>query len=230
MNFEIDHSLTTFTSEGKLNQCENAIKASQSAPLAIACTSKDGGVMAVLKMYPPLVEKHKVSKISKICTHISMTYAGMHPDYRIIEEKACIIAENYKEVYGKYPYIDVFVMNLCRVIQEYTQKGGFRPFGCCLLVMGYKSDGTCALYSVEPSGSFLESNVYAIGKDAEGAIKFVETRRENLDDNIVSLVKALREFAGTTITYEDVDVSVLREEVVVMNQNGVKEIFDSIDK
>ncbi|KAM0687560.1 hypothetical protein COBT_001197 [Conglomerata obtusa] len=233
MNFEIDHSLTTFTSEGKLNQCEDALKAAQNGTLSMAIASPDGIVIGSLKLFPKLVIKEKLLKVCQVCPTIGITYAGLNPDFRIIYEKACILAEGYKDVYGRYPYIDIFVNNLSRVLQEYTQKGGLRPFGVALLLAGYVMEGSLVpvLYSMEPSGGFKKCQVCAVGKESEQAIRYAESKRGMCDDNIVYCISGLREFAGSSIGFDDVDVGVLKDgEFRVYARNEVKEIFDSYIK
>ncbi|EJW04116.1 hypothetical protein EDEG_01596 [Edhazardia aedis USNM 41457] len=238
MNFEIDHSLTTFTSEGTLNQCENALKAALNGSLSLSARSDDGIVLASLKYFPKLVEKESISKVFKVCDSIGMTYSGLQPDFRVIYDKAILLAEDYKYVYGRYPYADVFVHNLSRVIQEYTQKGGLRPFGVLLLICGFveeKINGEVKvvpmLYQMEPSGSFQEVNVCAIGREYKGGCKYVENRLESLDDNIANCVGSLREHAGYSIDYKDVDIGVFRADTKSFNTykpGDVKEVFDSI--
>ncbi|KAM0674107.1 Proteasome subunit alpha type-2 [Gurleya vavrai] len=231
MNFEIDYSLTTFTSEGKLEQCEHALVAAQNGNLSIGICSPDGVVLSSLKILPKLVEKEKVYKVSQVCSSIGITYAGMQPDFRIIYEKACILAEGYKDVYGRYPYIDVFVNNLSRVLQEYTQKGGLRPFGVALTIAGYikiNNELVPRLYSMEPSGGFKKCNVCAIGKENENAVKYASSKIEMLDDNLVCSVNALRDYAGCSIGFEDVDIGILKNGCFeIFKRSSVKEIFDS---
>ncbi|KAM0676740.1 Proteasome subunit alpha type-2 [Binucleata daphniae] len=231
MNFIIDHSLTTFTSEGKLDQCEYALKAAQNGTLSIGVHALDGVVLSSLKKFPKLVEKEKMHKVNKICTNIGITYSGLTPDYRIIYENACVLVEGYKQVYGRYPYIDIFVHNLSRVLQEYTQKEGLRPFGVVLLLAGYaKKEAKLVpeMYSIEPSGGFRKIDVCAIGRENENAHKFVSSRKEMVDDNIVGCVHALREFSGIDATEEDTDIGILRNgKFEILQRNEVKEIFDS---
>lgn len=226
MNFDIDFNLTTFTSEGKLAQCDNACAAADRGMLSLGCTSTDGVVLASLKLFSKLVNISKIYKVTKICDTIGITYSGLSPDFRVLYDKACALAESYLEIYGRYPYVDIFVNNLSRSIQEYTMKGGRRPYGIMLLIAGYKKDVAC-LYRMEPTGSFEQVQLAAIGKESENARKFLKSRREMLDDNIVTVVKAAQEFSDVTIGFQEVDIGVLRNgKFEVMKSGGVKEIFE----
>lgn len=226
MNFDIDYSLTTFTSDGKLEQCDNAYRAASKGTLSIGCTSTDGVVLASLKLYSKLVDISKIYKVNKVCDTIGMTYSGLNPDYRVVYETACVLVESYFEIYGRYPYLDIFVNNLSRKIQENTMLGGKRPYGVVLLVAGYIKDTPC-LFRIEPTGSFERIEIGAIGKDSENAAKFVKSRKEMLDDNIVTVTKACKEFSGSSITFNEVDIGVLKEgKFEILKRGGVKEIFD----
>ncbi|KAF7682441.1 Proteasome subunit alpha type-2 [Astathelohania contejeani] len=237
MNFQVDHSLTVFTNEGKLSQCDDALKAALNGSLSVGACSEDGVVLASLKELPQLVDRSKVFKINKIGDSIGMTYSGLQADYRIILDKAMELVEDYKEIYGRYPYVDIFVTNLSRVIQEYTQKGGLRPFGVLLLISGgipdskNRSSLIPLLYQMDPSGSFQVIDTGAIGREYSNAAKYIERRLELIDDNIVSCIGAMKDHAGFSIGDNDVDIGVYYPSsniFKVFSRAEVKDVFESI--
>lgn len=232
MDFRINQqNLTTFSSEGSLGQCENALKASHNGVLSLGACSSDGVVLCSLKTAPKLAIKQLLHKVVKICDNLGMTYSGLQPDFRIIHLRAVILAESYYEIYGCYPKINTFVASLSRMLQEYTQKSGMRPFGACILICGLSKE--CELYLIEPSGNFSCLSNAAIGQKRTQALKYVERRHEKLDDNVVNCVSAMKEFAGYTINEEDVDIGVFessRKEFRVYSMEQVKEVFDSMAK
>ena len=59
------------------------------------------------------------------------------------------------------------------LMQEYTQRGGIRPFGVSLLIAGVDHEGP-KLYQVDPSGAFYAWKATAIGKNSESAKDFLE--------------------------------------------------------
>ena len=69
------------------------------------------------------------------------------------------------------------VRDTAGVMQEYTQRGGVRPFGVSLLVAGYDDDGP-QLYQVDPSGAYFGWKATAIGKNFVNAKNFLEKRCE----------------------------------------------------
>lgn len=234
MNFEKDRSLTLFSSEGKIKQCDYALVAAINGSLSVGACSADGVVLASLKKLSPLVDRNSVFKVQNVCDTIGMTYAGLQPDFRIMFVKAVNLVEDYKEVYGNYPFVDVFVTEFSQIIQEHTQKGGFRPFGVLLLVCGpvhSKEGHQPAIYQMDPSGSFISVKSGAIGKDYAQSVKYIENRLEMLDDNIVTCLNAIRENSGAQVNEEDVDIGIFRKksgEFTVLNNIQIQEIFDSL--
>ncbi|EPR78736.1 20S proteasome subunit [Spraguea lophii 42_110] len=225
MSFQIDYSLTVFSSKGTLEQCDNALMAGLNGSLSVGMASGDGCVIASLKKFPLLVEKQNLRKVFKVCENIGVTFSGLQMDFRILLKKMLKMVEDYKEIYGKYPYVDVFVQNLSRIFQEYTQKAGYRPLGLLVLIVGNTSEGSF-LYQMEPSGSFRCTEFCAIGKDYSEALKFLERRREKLEDNIVTAIHSIREYSGSEINCDDVDVGILQNgKFTVIERDELNDIF-----
>lgn len=235
MNFQRDQSLSTFSSEGKLKQCDYALQAALNGTLSVGACSKDGVVIGSLKQFSSLIDKENVFKVTQIADTIGMTYSGLQSDYRIMSEKACRIGEEYKDVYGRYPFVDVFVAHFSQVIQEYTQKGGLRPFGCMIFIAGprYHKDGiVAALYQIDPSGSFISIDCGAIGIGYDNSAKFIESRMELLDDNLITCLSAMKNNAGYEVKFDGVDLGVYeikKNKFSVLSREAVKELFDAIN-
>ncbi|KCZ76827.1 hypothetical protein H311_02169 [Anncaliia algerae PRA109] len=244
MNFERERAQTLFSSDGKLEQCDNALKAAINGTLSVGACANDGVVLASLKQFSPLVDKEKVRKVFKVCDSIGITYSGLQPDFRIVYEEASKLVEDYKDVYGRYPFVDVFTSYLSRVLQEYTQKGGFRPFGVMILVCGpmLKKSETAdiiknhevisGMFQMDPSGSFQAINAGAIGKEYQEAVKRINNRLELTDDNLVTCLGTLKNLSGTKVDVEDVDIGVFRLKDSLFHTystNEVKELFESLN-
>ena len=60
-------------------------------------------------------------------------------------------------------------------MQEFTQRGGVRPFGISLLAAGYDDDGP-QLYQIDPSGAYYGWRATACGKNFVNAKNFLEKR------------------------------------------------------
>ncbi|RVD91340.1 proteasome subunit alpha type-2-A [Tubulinosema ratisbonensis] len=244
MNFEKEKSQTVFSSDGKLEQCDNALTAAINGKLSVGASASDGCVICSLKDFSPLVVKEEVRKVFKVCDTIGMTYSGLQCDFRKVYMSACKIAEDYRDVYGKYPFVDVFTFYLSKIFQDYTQKGGQRPLGNLVLVCGpmlkkseeydivTKHELISGVFQIDPYGSFKAVNAGAIGKDYPQVVKYITHRLETTDDNILTCVKALKEYAGAKITECDVDIGVYRLKDNIFTRYSleqVKEVFDSMD-
>ncbi|AFN83574.1 proteasome subunit alpha type-2-A [Encephalitozoon romaleae SJ-2008] len=232
MDFGREKPVTLFSSEGNLGQCDNALRAAANGSLSIGASAADGVVLMSFRDVPPLVIKEEVKKVFKICDTIGCTYSGLQPDCRIQVNIGCQIAEEYYDVYGRYPDVDVFTAHFSSVVQEYTQKSGYRPFGTLMIFAG-PVKGVPRLYQVDPSGSYQTADVCTSGIGYSEAKKFIKRRLESLDDNMVNCVSSMREFAGKEVHPEDIDIGVYYKTKNVFKTftlDEVKEVFDSLSK
>lgn len=107
----------------------------------------------------------------------------------------------------------MLVKDVASVCQEYTQRGGVRPFGVSLLIVGLEADGTPALYQVDPSGAYFAWRATAIGKNYVSAKNFLEKRWTadmELDDAIHTALLTLREGFEGEMTAHNIQVAVCR--------------------
>ncbi|KAI0241798.1 Protein phosphatase PP2A regulatory subunit B [Massospora cicadina] len=80
-------------------------------------------------------------------------------------------------------------------MQEFTQKGGVRPFGVSLLMAGYDTTGP-SLYQVDPSGAYFPWKATAIGKNMINAKTFLEKRFDGemeIEDAVHTAILTLKE-------------------------------------
>jgi len=109
----------------------------------------------------------------------------------------------------------MLVKETAGVMQEYTQRGGVRPFGVSLLVAGLDSDGTPALYQVDPSGAYFGWKATAIGKNYISAKNFLEKRWTadlELEDAIHTALLTLREGFEGEMTSTNIQVAVVKKD------------------
>jgi 20S proteasome subunit alpha 2 len=106
------------------------------------------------------------------------------------------------------------VRDLAAVCQEYTQRGGVRPFGVSLLCAGLEADGTTpALYQIDPSGTYFQWRATAIGKNYVSAKSFLEKRWSadmELDDAIHTAMLTLREGFEGEMTAHNIEVGLVQ--------------------
>ena len=75
------------------------------------------------KTQSTLIEEDSIEKISLVCNHIGITYAGVGPDMRVLLKNSRKEAQSYFLTYHEYPSTKILVQNLASTIQEYTQSG-----------------------------------------------------------------------------------------------------------
>ncbi|EZG89208.1 proteasome subunit alpha type [Gregarina niphandrodes] len=208
MSSDYGFSLTTFSPTGKLVQIEYALNAvnKQGRP-ALGIQTRQGVVIAAeKKVGSSIIDEASLSKVELIDEHIGCVYAGMPADFRVLLARARKEAAFYKREFGEPIPVARLVSALADVMQEFTQSGGVRPFGCSLFVAGCNqhqtadlaapagtpqpphldndqddneqdlAHGACRLYQVDPSGTAFGWKATAVGKDSQNAKTFLEKR------------------------------------------------------
>ncbi|BAM80856.1 20S core proteasome subunit alpha 2 [Cyanidioschyzon merolae strain 10D] len=208
-------SLTVFSSSGKLNQLEYALKAVQAGATALGIRAKNGCVIATEKRLPSaLADARTIRKVEAITAEIGAVYAGMGPDYRIMVKKARNAAQKYYQVYRESIPVHQLVREVATVMQEFTQSGGVRPFGMSMLIAGHDEEGP-QLAQVDPSGSFFFWKATAIGKNMVNAKTFLEKRYQDdveLEDAIHMAILTLKEGFDGKMMEHNIEIGVVGAE------------------
>lgn len=226
-------SLTTFSRTGKLLQIEYALNAVANGRTALGICAKDGVVIATDKKTPSvLVDSDKVHKVELITPTTGFCYAGVGPDYRVLVKKARKAAQVYLKTYGQIQPVSQLVKEAASVMQEFTQRGGVRPFGVSLLVAGLDGDGTPGLFQVDPSGAYFGWKATAIGKNYVSAKNFLEKRWTSdmeLEDAIHTALLTLREGFEGEMTAHNIQVGIVRKDGKFQNLTPAQ-IQDYLDE
>ena len=169
-------SLTTFSPSGKLVQIEYALNAVAGGATSLGVKAKNGVVIATEKKLPSvLIDETSMQKILMLTENIAIVYSGMGPDFRVLVRKGRKSAQEYYRVYRETIPVSMLVRELAAVMQEFTQRGGVRPFGISLLLAGFDHNGP-QLFQIDPSGSYFAWKASAIGKHMVNAKTFLEKR------------------------------------------------------
>ena len=208
-------SLTTFSPSGKLVQIEHALNAANKGLTSLGIRAADGVVLATEKKLPSsLVDGATVQKCAMVTPQVGFVYSGMGPDMRLLVRKARKQAQVYQHLYHEDIPVAQLVREVATVMQEYTQSGGVRPFGVCLLVAGFDREGP-QLYQVDPSGSYFAWKATAIGKNMSNAKDFLEKRYSEemeLEDAIHTAILTLKEGFEGMIDKDNIEISVVRKD------------------
>ena len=207
--------LTTFASDGRLQQVENALTAAKKGDTSIGMVTKDGIILASEKYFnPTLVDATSFKKVQQISDFIGSTYSGLKADFTVITKKA---RKEYQKHYLTFRDDKVQVNQVARTIadlcQEYTQSGGGRPFGVSCLYAGIDRDGG-HLFRVDPSGAYYEVKANATGKNETKANDDLERRYQDgmgLEDGIQIVLSILKEGYDGQMTENNLELAVINE-------------------
>lgn len=140
-------------------------------------------------------------------------------------------AQAYLKTYGEAQPVLRLAQETASVMQEYTQRGGVRPFGVSVLVAGLDAEGAPALYQVDPSGAYIGWKATAIGKNYISAKNFLEKRWTSdleLEDAIHTALLTLREGFEGEMTADNIQVAVVRRdgEFQVLQPTQIQDYLD----
>lgn len=226
-----EFSLTTFNSEGKLKQIENALKAVSNGETAIGLRYKSGVVLVVEKnIKSPLVDESSLRKIQFLAPHVGVTYAGLSGDYRVLCQKARKEGIKSELVYQEPVLVGSLARSVAKVMQEFTQSGGVRPFGISMLLAGV-DDAGAQLYQLDPSGVYVEWKATSVGKGGAAAKIILEKRfKEDLDrdDAINVALFALKDSFEGVMSPKNVEIGFVSDVDRKFKLLSAKEVSDCL--
>jgi 20S proteasome subunit alpha 2 len=149
----------------------------------------------------------------------------------IVVKKGRKSSQAYYRHYGEVQPVLQLVKETANVMQEYTQRGGVRPFGISLLIGGLNGDGTPALYQVDPSGAYFGWKATAIGKNYVSAKNFLEKRWTSdmeLEDAIHTALLTLREGFEGEMTSHNIEVGIVRKDGIfqILTPTQIQDYLD----
>jgi len=207
--------LTTFESDGKLGQLDNALKAISNGDTSLGIVAKNGVVIATeKKAHSPLVDDDDWKKLFTVSSHIGFAYSGIGADAALLSRRARKQAEIYRLQHDELIPVTQASKKLGEVTQDFTQRGGVRPFGVALLIAGWDKHAGCQLYQVDPSGAWWAWKASAIGKNYINAKQFLEKRYQpnmELEDAIHVALLTLKEGFDGDVTNKNIEVGIVRE-------------------
>ena len=220
---DYDRGVNTFSPEGRLFQVEYAIKAIELGSLAVGITSTDGVILAVEKrLTSRLLEKDSVEKLFEIDTGAGVACSGLIADARTLVDIARVEAQNHRFTYDESITPESLMKSLSdtmisfgegeddRKDAQHNAPRMSRPFGVALLMAGLQhgDHGQPVLWSIDPSGTYVEFKAHAIGNGGEGAKSMLAERWSselNLHDALVLAARVVSETMEDTASAENVD-------------------------
>jgi proteasome alpha subunit len=230
-----DMTITQFSPEGRLFQVEYAIEAVRRGTTAICARNKNSVVFAVEKKKAQLQETLGSEKIFKIDDHIGVAIAGLTADARVLIDKGRLQAQIHLLNYDEKITVKELTLEICEILQAYTQNAGVRPFGVSFLIAGINPNDSTGLFLTDPSGALWGYKAFAIGSGANEARTFLEENYDvNISDEDLKLLplKTLKEVMGEeNLSEHTCDVAYILQEdkkFKLLNVNEKKELLSKL--
>jgi 20S proteasome subunit alpha 4 len=158
----------------------------------------------------------------KLDSHISLAFAGLTADARVLINRARVEAQSYRLAVEDPCTVEYMSRYIARIQQRATQRGGRRPFGISTLLAGHDRDGSPHLYQTDPTGTYTEWTANAIGRNSKAVTDFLEKHHqvEGCDEQ-----KAIRLVISALL--EVVESGGKNLEVAVIRPNAPMQLIDT---
>lgn len=210
-----DRALTVFSPEGRLFQVEYALEAVRRGTLAVAVKSNDAVCLAAqIKVASNLMDADAIDKLFQVDEHIGVAISGLHADSRVLINYARVQAQSFRLTYDEPVRLSMLVKTIADIIQQYTQYGGIRPWGCALFFIAIDGGGT-QIYTTSPSGIYRSFRAYALGSGEATAREYLTANyKEDMPfEELVKLaLKALKESIDEEATKENIRLAYIKSE------------------
>lgn len=232
-----DRAITVFSPDGHLFQVDYAQQAAANGATAVGVRTKSCVVLGVeKKSTAQLQEARTVRKICKLDSHLTLAFAGLTADARVLVNKARIECQSFRLTVEDAPSVEYISRFIARIQQRYTQRGGRRPFGLSTLVAGFDRNGSAHLYQTDPSGVYSEWMANAIGKNFKTVREYLEKhydeeKTQSEEEAVKLTVQALLEVVESGS--KNIEVAILRpgqDGASVLPKDDLQKIVDAIVK
>jgi 20S proteasome subunit alpha 4 len=231
-----DTAITVFSPDGHLFQVEYAQEAVKKGSTAVGVRGKDIVVLGVEKKAVGMLQDDRtVRKICSLDDHVSMAFAGLTADARVLIQRARVECQSYKLSVEDPVTVEYITRHIATLQQKYTQGRGRRPFGLSALIVGFDNDGTSHLYQSDPSGTYHEWKANAIGRNANSVREFLEKNyaddTANSDAACIKLcIKALLEVVASGSKNVEIAISKRDQPLTMMKSEDIEKVMAEIER
>ena len=208
-----DKALTVFAPDGNLFQVQYAFEAVGKGTSTIGIRGKDCVVLGVEKKTEvKLQDPRTIKKILPIDEHISMTFAGLQADARVLANRARLECQSYRYNMEDVPSVDYIAKYIAKMQQKYTQRNSTRPFGVSVFVIGFDEEHKGPrLLLTEPSGAFSSWKAHAIGRNAKALEAYLENNYEADMDEGKTIRLAVETLLESVESEKHIEIAIMRD-------------------
>lgn len=234
-----DRAITVFSPGGRLYQVEYAEGAVKRGAAAVGVRGKEIIVLAVeKKAIQKLQEARTVRKICKLDEHVTLAFAGLTADARVLVNRARIECQSYRLTVEDPVSVEYISRHVAMVQQRYTQRGGRRPFGISTLIAGFDQDKSPHLYQTDPAGTYTAWKANAIGNNSKTIREFLEKHYDEYEKEEAKKPDAMIKLAVHSLLEvvesgsKNIEVVLIRhgQPLEYMADDKVKAYVDEIEK
>lgn len=207
-----DRAITIFSPDGHLFQVEYAMEAVKRGAAVVGVRTKDSVILAVeRRTTAKLQDARSVHKLLQLDENITLAFAGLNADARVLIDKARIQCQSYRLQQEVAPSVENIARYIAEVQQKYTQRGGRRPFGIATFLAGFGEDGSPQLWQTDPAGTYTSWKANATGRQMKPLREFLEkhykeeaTTEEGVKLAVMTLMEVVESGA------KNIEIAVLR--------------------
>merc|ERR1712083_1026423 len=233
-----DRALTVFSPDGHLFQVEYAMEAVKQGAAALVIKCNDCVIFgAELRSPAKLQKKSSVKKILEIDDHLVCVCAGLTADARVLINRARIECQSYRLQNEQAPPPLSISRFIAELQQQYTVRGGRRPFGLATLIGGWHPYITdkqnVQLYQTLPSGIYTEWKANAIGRKDKMLNEFLEKHYKasmSEEQGIKLAVRCLMEVVEHGAKNIDIGILAKGKKLRKLNEKEVTDLVEMISK
>lgn len=208
-----DRGVSVFSPNGRIYQVEYAREAVENGRPTIGVRTSEGVVLAALTV-PASPLALSTEKLHRIDESIGAATAGYVPDGRRLVDDLRVGTQQEKLRYGESPDVEAVSKQVADKLQESTQVGGRRPFGCSLIIGGVDETGP-RLFAIEPGGTPREWEAVADGKRRDEYLQFLESNYDeglDLEEAMELAVEAFSRVSDKDVNSETLSLATVSTE------------------
>merc|ERR1712113_886081 len=162
-----------------------------------------------------LQEERTIRKICSIDSHISLAFAGLTADARVMIDRVRTECQQHRLTVEDAVTVEYVTRYLANLKQKYTQSNGRRPFGISALVVGFDPHTKLPhLFTTDPAGTYSEWKANAIGRSSKTVREFLEKnykdeKQTNDEDALKLACQALLEVVQSSS--KNIELAIMRD-------------------